>query len=278
MFLKGTNNDIFIGPFVGEFGHELFSWQAYAREYAKKFDHVIVASRKEYKFLYEDFYDEFVEVDPKSFNAGTFQILENENEVKKLCKRLESKYNINKGMTVMSPNISTEAETMKKLKEITPDYITFGNVNKEKSYDIIIHARNFQNFNGTLAKEKKSRDWDLNKWTNLVKKLLNLNYKIASIGLSGCAYHVEGTDNLLDITLSDLADTLRSSKIILGPSSGPMHFATLCNCKQLVWSYPGNKTRYLTEWNPFDVDVTFYDKDNWNPSVETVYKLLGEMI
>ena len=29
MILNGIKNVLFAGPFVGEFGHELFSWQAY---------------------------------------------------------------------------------------------------------------------------------------------------------------------------------------------------------------------------------------------------------
>ncbi len=279
MILKGKRKDLlFIGPFVGEFGHELFSWQAYGRKYAKEFKHVTVGSRKEYKFLYEDFCDEFIETDPETFNAATYTILENEKKVKKMCKRIQSRYNINKQFTVMTPNILTEYENFKKLKKMGHEYITYGNFVEDKQYDVIFHARNFQNFQGNLAQSKKSRDWDIKKWENLAANLIAAGYKIGSVGLSGYAYHVKGSDNLLDTSLSELADILHSSKCITGPSSGPLHFATLCNCKQMVWSDPCNKTRYLTEWNPFNIDVTFYDKDSWNPPVDKVEKMIKDML
>ena len=278
MILKGIKDALFAGPFVGEFGHELFSWQAYVRKYAKEFENVIICSRKEYKFLYEDFCDDFIEVDPNTFNAGTFMVLENKENVDKLCKKLESRYNINKQFTVMSPNILPETGTFNELKKIGSEYITYGNFVEDKQYDVIFHARNFQNFQGHLAKSKKSRDWDIKKWNDLAERLVKDGYKVGSIGLSGCAYHVEGSDNLLDTSLSELADILHSSKCITGPSSGPLHFASLCNCKQMVWSHPCNKNRYLTDWNPFNVDVTFYDKDEWNPSINTIEKMIKDLL
>ena len=46
---------LFAGPFIGEFGMELFTWQGHIRELSKKFDKTIVSSRPMYKFLYKDF-------------------------------------------------------------------------------------------------------------------------------------------------------------------------------------------------------------------------------
>jgi len=274
MILKGDSNKLFIGPFIGEFGHELFSWQAYMREYAKTFDHVVVASRKEYKFLYEDFCDEFIAVDPKTFNAASYSVLENEAEAKKLCTKLHSQYNINKKYTVISPNIDSEAVTVKKISKMTPTYVSYGNEDESLAYDILIHPRNFGEFtNHKQADKKKSRDWSLDKWFKLVSRFNKRGFKVGCIGLSSAAFYVEGTDDLRDLPLKELADVLRSSKCILGPSSGPLHFATLCECPQIVWSHPRNRKRYLTEWNPFDVKVVFHDKDSWNPSVIKV----GEM-
>lgn len=276
MIVNGKKDLLFIGPFVGEFGHELFSWQAYARKFSRSFKHIIACSRKEYKFLYEDFIDEFVEINPGTFNAGTYEVIENRDQVLKMCKKLQSKYNINKQYTILTPNNHKEIEIFKCLQKIGTEYKIYGNFNENLKYDIIIHARNFQNCTGKWSVNKKSRDWSFGKWNRLAFELKKMGLRVASIGLSNHAYHVKETDNLLDKPLSELADILRSSKYILGPSSGPMHFATLCKCKQIVWSHPCNKERYLREWNPFNVDVTFYDKELWNPKVQTVKKLVEQ--
>ena len=53
------------GPWIGEFGWELFCWQAFVRKQSRKFDKTIVISRPGNKFIYEDFADEYVEFDPK---------------------------------------------------------------------------------------------------------------------------------------------------------------------------------------------------------------------
>ena len=45
------NNILLAGPWVGEFGWELFCWQAHIRWLSKQFDKTIVISRKGHKFL-----------------------------------------------------------------------------------------------------------------------------------------------------------------------------------------------------------------------------------
>jgi ADP-heptose:LPS heptosyltransferase len=277
MILKGDKDKLFIGPFIGEFGHELFSWQAQMREYAKTFDHVVVASRKEYEFLYEDFCDVFLPVDVGTFNAATYDVLERVEENKKLCKKLHSKYNVNKKYTVISPTLESEPVTRGKVYKMKADYLMYGE-KTDKKYDVIIHPRNFGSFTGTLSHVKKSRDWDLTKWNDLVNNIIKEGYSVATIGLSSSASYIENTEDLRDIPLKELANVLHNSKCIIGPSSGPMHFATLCGCPQVVWSHPCNKSRYLKNWNPFNIYVTFHDADNWNPSVKTVMKLFGKLI
>lgn len=275
MILQGDKDKLLIGPFIGEFGHELFSWQAYMREYAKSFNHVVVSTRKEYIYLYEDFADEFLEVDPRSFTADTFNILEHIEENDKMCKKIHSTYNINKKYTVISPNLDDKcATTIKKLQEMKSSYIMYGTKKEKSKYDIIFHPRNFSKFNGRFANIKKSRDWGLDKWNDLGKRILDKGYKVGTIGLSSSAFYVEGSDDLRDTNLKDLADILHNTKCILGPSSGPMHFATLCGCPQLVWSHPCNKQRYLKIWNPFNIKVKFHDADSWNPSVNTIMSLV----
>ena len=45
----------FFGPWYGEFGWELLTWQAFCRKKAKEFDHVYVSSFPGMEALYKDF-------------------------------------------------------------------------------------------------------------------------------------------------------------------------------------------------------------------------------
>ena len=55
------------GPWLGEFGWELFAWHGYVRTLAEHFDETICIARKNSNHLYVDFADKVLEYDS---NAG----------------------------------------------------------------------------------------------------------------------------------------------------------------------------------------------------------------
>ena len=67
-------NKLFAGPFVGEFGWELFCWQGILRKYTEvnNFEKVIISGRSSTKFLYEDFYDEYIVYEPDVYEPDSF--------------------------------------------------------------------------------------------------------------------------------------------------------------------------------------------------------------
>ncbi len=58
------------GPWIGEFGWELFGWQGCIRILAKKYDEVIVIGRTGHDFLYGDFADIYIDFDPKGWECS----------------------------------------------------------------------------------------------------------------------------------------------------------------------------------------------------------------
>jgi len=67
---------------------------------------------------------------------------------------------------------------------------------------------------------------------------------------------------------------MASSYVMVGPSSGPIHFAALCGLPQVTWVGkpvgPRGVRRYTQHWNPFKVPVRVLYDSKWNPSVDTV--------
>lgn len=260
---------LFIGPFVGDFTHELYAWQSFARFKAKDYDHVVVSTKPIYEFLYKDFANKFDGFDLGVYNSDLYKII-NMTELmeQEIFDRIQ--WYKNDGYDIMTPNLSNNI-----LKTSNQEFIKYGSTIKGNGYDVIMHARNF---NIPNSEDKKIKDWDIYKWSMLVRKLVNNGYSVASIGLSGYATHIERTNNLLDINLENLTNILYNAKCIVGPSSGPLHLASLCGCPQIVWSEKQNKNRYLKEWNPFQTEVKFYSEEGWDPIFENIEKLIEEVI
>ncbi|MDO8610852.1 MAG: hypothetical protein Q7R95_10000 [bacterium] len=254
---------LFAGPFVGELGYEVFEWQGYMRKLSKNFDSTIICSRPGHEILYKDFYSEFVPLTIDLCNCAGWT-----NYRYKYKKGIHEKYN-----PCEIVYVDNESDAASILGNLEQEFIAYGNKSDEDKTDIIIHARDIK-MNDSY---KRSRNWPIRKWEALVGELITYGFTVGSIGTSECARYIDGTKNFMDIGLMRLADILSSSTMIVGPSSGPMHFATLCKCPQFVWTSNkvgiGHQNRYNYEkkWNPFGTKVMVYEEGGWNPSEKEVY-------
>ena len=252
------------GPWIGEFGHELFTWQAYLRRLSKDYDKVIISSRPGHELIYKDFCTEFIE------------FISDENNCS--CSR---NYN-----TKYDPSIFSKYEYTDLIKptshwNINPLYFKYGNFLKEKQYDIVIHARNIKMQKAPIQTDiqyKESRNWSYENWLIVIDYLKKNKLKCCTIGRKNSAFSFHGIDNLLDLSLSDLADIFKSSKLAIGPSSGPMHFASLCGCPHFVWSSKVNIAKYKIGWNPFKTQVTLLVDESWNPKPQKIIKTISEIL
>ena len=67
-----SNKRLIAGPWVGEFGWELFAWQAYIRSLADNFDETIVLCRPSSQPLYQDFATKFIDINPSEGLSDSF--------------------------------------------------------------------------------------------------------------------------------------------------------------------------------------------------------------
>ena len=79
-----------------------------------------------------------------------------------------------------------------------------------------------------------------------------------------------------DRPLHDTIHMLRTARVLVGTSSGPMHLGALCGTPLVVFSSERNRRRYETDWNPFNVPVKFIP--TWHPSVGQVQDAIGEVL
>jgi len=269
---------LYAGTWVGEFGWELFCWQGYLRKKAKQFDRCIVACRAGHEVLYED----FAETTPQNISSEECDMWD--------CKAysippFEEIFGCDKGRDVWYPPrqaVLRYDHTHKldnkplfaKFKE--QEYVTYGNP-QPQSRDVIIHARFKQN-KVNAGMTSNYRNWSLEKWYDLVSMIGE--ERIACIGTKKSALHVGGQD-MRGLSLRQLCDTLASAKVIVGPSSGPMHLAALCLCPQVLWyghPYKNNEIRYLKDWNPFSTHVEIMHDNKWDVPVNAVFEKVENVL
>jgi len=148
-------------------------------------------------------------------------------------------------------------------------------------YDLLIHARKVRKYGS------EGRNWPLQSWMDLVKQLRNksVDMNIGSIGSRHGAYWIPGTADLREEPFNVLCDTMAKARLLIGPSSGPMHLGELTGTPRVVWTgrephkiLDGhtNKWRYETWWHPFSTPVKVIE--TWQPSVDRIYKAVVKRI
>ena len=177
---------LFVGPWVGEFGWELFNWQGRIRYLADFYDEVIIGCRKNSKYLYEDFATEFFFVDTGK--------LETENNICHGYEFTPTTYHLSEAIWENPQKLpfylDNGVPTINQKKQKFRKYGTELQL-KLKFPTIIIHARNTNKCN------TGDRDWPSEKWEELVKKLSS-KYQMISIGTGEQSLHVDRTLDLRD--------------------------------------------------------------------------------
>lgn len=247
------------GPWVGEFGWELFAWQAYVRAMAENFEETVIICRPNSRALYEDFATRFIDIDPNTGLADSFFMhgLEMVSYTSDILR--DNREILNKKTSFFGPrrigmppytHYSEEVD-FKKFK-IKPKYIKYGK-SKNKKYDYIFHIRN--------RELRKQDNWSFDNWEKLLNLLTKNGKTVACMGTKRQSGHIDGTSDLRDIPLGELFDILANCEAAFGPSSGPMHLASLCGTPHVVFSTPSvtekDKIRYIENWNPLKTRVLY---------------------
>ena len=259
--VMATSGTLFIGPWFGELGHEIM-FVGMARHAAKDYPRVIACSRPASAPLYKDFVHEFVphDVECEGVIAGA-------TAATRPSAKLVVRYVPSAAERFVPREYHGQTPTL---------WHSYGRHNKAYAGAVVIHARN--------RPHCPERNWSQRNWNKLARQMFRegVAERVICIGLREHALTVEGAKDMRDAPLNTQMDVLASAKFIIGPSSGPMHLATLCRgkrklgCPQLVWcggaATERDRTyrRYVSEWNPFGTLAHAHRYGSWQPTVEIV--------
>ena len=250
-------NTLVCGPYVGEFGWEIFSWSGYCRALSRHFEKTTVITRPGHGFLYCDF------ASVQCFTPPADGISDCENNTAMSHDDL---------LNVVRPFLSSTTFWLPPFKNesgayqhwsqplyipaikgaLPPEYLPCPNAKSSKRDKVLLHARD----RGHIRVNDNA---PLSLFVELTNCLKSRGMDVVSIGASESS-HVEGTIDMRNISLDDLSLLMDSAICTLGPSSGPLHFAALVNCPVITWSSSAqNAYRYLSSWNPLDTKLVYID-------------------
>lgn len=264
------NETLLAGPWVGEFGWELFHWQGLIRTISRDFDKTIVIGRPGHEVIYEDFCDDYIVFDPESYMTDGWRCFNKLDHTSILNAVSYDKY-IDGTTFDIGGRYTGEGVKDKMGLWHKQTFYKYNSDRLTTPYDLILHAR--YKHSGERSHE---RNWSEQKWNLLISKLDHLS--VASIGTTQSSLHIKGTDDCRGMSLRDTINLLCCGKLALGPSSGPMHLASLCGTPHLVWSTMYNKNRYEESWNPHNTPVYFYGEQGWNPGVDNILNMINNII
>ncbi len=247
---------LYAGPWVGEFGWELCWWNPLVRLRAKEFEKVIVSGPAASRYLYE-FCDEYIALQ----TDGGYSFCEGQ--------LLEPAPAVDPEWEVLTPD-----ELFRELGEFdlsiirSPDargevpersWRALGSSGGRSPAPILCSFRPPKTYAG---KTYPGKHYPLEQATEVVRLLTAAGLGVAAIGGKE-NYCPEGAIDSRGISLDRLARMIRAARVVVGPSSGPLHLAQLCQTTIVSWSgsHPGAcLRRYHHEtgiWNPFHTETSF---------------------
>jgi ADP-heptose:LPS heptosyltransferase len=254
------------GPFIGELAWEILAFAGHVRAMSKDFDHVVVAARPGHEYLYEDFCTEYIPYDPHSYNTDC-ELCDNVNHNHFFTQNR----GVVKGFVMIFPAQRMPSFSSEEFDKVfnQQEFIKYGKVEEDKKFDIVIHSRTTGKCNSAL------RNWGIDNWQTVADHF-NGKYSIATVGKEPSSGYIKGTEDMMDIDLKELSNVLRSSKLVVGESSGPLHYGALCGTRLVVIvpDYHGRDTVRYNKWNPFNVPFELINKYEWQPPVNVVIETI----
>jgi len=186
------------GPWLGEFGWELFMWQARIRYLHSMgdFDKIVCVIRNGHELLYGDYSPDYAFVNIQGHKNG-WRLDEKKPEIPSMVKaELDFRYG---NYTLFEPGTRFDYKEQK--------FISFARPPTRPIYDMVFHCRSTEKL-GTSY-----RNWEIEKWNRLRYAFRDL--KIACVGSKEESISIEGVDDLRGIPLGYLSEVLSNTKLLV---------------------------------------------------------------
>lgn len=237
-----NNLTLHAGCWVGEFGWELCWWNPLVRRFAEDYGHTTVAAPGSSRYLYE-FADMFIPLKTKGITYWEGELY---------CDH-----------PVVRADVTLDPQTEFARYKNEPDRVSaerswrsLAPENPVYQADILCAFRPQKWIDKRLISGK---EYPFAKCQRLVDLLISQGLSVACFGGID-DYCPKGAIDLRCQPLEGQCSAIAAAKCVVGPSSGPIHLASLCGCPHVTWIASTHHTlekRYKKLWNPFNTPVSF---------------------
>jgi len=269
-YIVRDSKTLIAGPFMGEFGWEVMQWQGYIRWLSKFYEKTIIHTRKSSSFLYDDFAHEVITIDSNSYNTSGYVL---------------DGFDYDEWVSNVLRKTDADILVADKRARLLKDYFhqDFRNIEKNQGRikkRVLIHARKIPAFTNSI--EKSLRNWPGDKWQQLLEMMAD--YEVIAIGHEKQSIAPTGAKDMRGVSSDITEDLMKSSSLIVGPSSGAIHLASLYGLPHVTWTsskqdmkFGGGKFRYERSWNPHGTACIVIENDNWDPSAYDVLSAIQRL-
>lgn len=253
--------NLFAGPFVGEFGYELMQWQGFVRARRATYKEVHVLTYPGRDYLYEGCRVHHHDIDLK--NAGYWYGRFGPAEMRKIADTKAAEIGL-KNYDVFNPSLLCTRyhkiifwKQKFRLMEEPPL--------SEKPYDALFHFRSVQKEGPDHVKNYSREMAD-----ELVQRCIAKGLSVACYGHPSYAWCPPGCADLRNADLKQSVAAISSARLAVGEASGGMHVANACGKPTIIWGDGQWRISPAFRWNPFRVPIYVVTKTTWRPTPEDV--------
>jgi len=260
---------LYCEPWVGEFGWELCWWNPLVRKHSQEYHKVIVASHANSEYLYE-FADIFIPIEAvgTSYCDGNIISCPELPDPKDFDLAINPKKEFTKHR-----NEPERISHPRQWRNLIPDgYFDYQNFPYELDILCAFRPSKFVKGKKVIGKEYPEK-----KCQELVELLLKQGFSVGCYGGTD-NYCPEGAVDLRGLSLEQQCAALALASCAVGPSSGTIHLASMCNCPHITWIssiHNTLKSRYKELWNPFQAHCEFICHNRTPEPIEVFNTILG---
>ena len=272
-----------VGPFMGELGWELFSWEPYVRGLFlhNQHDKCVVYGTKGKSSLYNFAEYRDIKIIKEDSECNFIHNAEEHRaELDTMLKTLVGRHKQEDGEfqffwfnnlpRLNDPMYMGGRPDLIEMKDHHPKvFVNLTLSDKQKSICLCVRNRQLSDF----------RNWDFNNWYDLADKLKDICrvYVVGKIEEDGW----EMPDGVVDLTnsttIDDCINIFGDMDLMVGGSTGLMHLASRMGKPHLVWGVPKNIERY-GETNWFGAKHFVYTDKSWMPAVDDIYPMIENFV
>lgn len=258
-----------VGPYVGEFGHEIMDFQSYVRQLAMRYDTVHVISYPGMDPLYRGCIMHSHDYELKS--AGYYYGKLSFTEIKKYAMDFARKNGLKEFDLFNTTHLCTRWHRKVLYRQ---QHEVFRAVRqKQEDRDIVFHFRNIfkdgpddaRNFKPGLVEE-------------LVRLCSNSGYSLVCIGHPDYSLCPRECEDRRTVDLEETIAVIASGKVVVGELSGPIHLAVYCSKQVITWAPGKSRIKGVVARNPFNIPIHIVRDDTTNPVPFEILNKIDQVI